>query len=138
MNKIPKLRFPEFSGEWEEKRSKDILTLKGGYAFKSDKFLNEKSIYQVIKMGNVYQNNLLLDKNPSYLSKITEREKEYLLKKGDVIITLTGTVGKRDFGYSFQINNEGNLLLNQRLALLRANPNTSDNKFLRYILLKDQ
>ncbi|MGL5124404.1 MAG: restriction endonuclease subunit S [Fusobacteriaceae bacterium] len=137
-NKVPKLRFSKFSEDWKEKKLREISILKGGFAFKSDNFLSEKSIYQVIKMGNIYQNNLLLNKNPSYLSKVTEKQKEYTLKNGDTIITLTGTVGKRDFGYSFQITNETNLLLNQRLALFRVDSNKIDYRFLRYILLKDE
>lgn len=138
MNKVPKVRFPEFTEEWRKRKIREISTLKGGYAFKSNKFLNVKSKYQVVKMGNVYQNNLLLDKNPSYLSEITEKEKEYLLEKGDILITLTGTVGKRDFGYSYQITTEKNLLLNQRLALFKVKDDTTNDRFLRYFILKDQ
>lgn len=137
-NKVPKLRFPEFSGEWENLKIKEIALLKGGFAFKSNNFLTEKSNYQVIKMGNLYQNKLLLDRNPSFLENITLKEKEYLLEKGDILITLTGTVGKRDFGYSYQINNEKNLLLNQRLALIKSKQEVANNKFLKYIVLKNQ
>ncbi len=43
-------------------------------------------------------------------------EQKYLLSKNDVLITLTGTVGKRDYGHTYRIRNEQNLLLNQRVA----------------------
>ena len=119
MNRVPKLRFKEFNREWEEKKLGEIADIKGGYAFKSQNFLNDKSKYQVIKMGNIYKNKLLLDRSPSYLNEISEKEEEYLLKKDDIILTLTGTVGKRDFGYSYQIEEEKNLLLNQRLACIK-------------------
>lgn len=135
MNKVPNLRFSEFSGEWDRKRLSEVATIKGGYAFKSKEFLNSKSTYQVIKMGNLYQNQLLLDKSPSYKSEITGKEEEYLLKLGDIIITLTGTVGKKDFGYSYRITSEENLLLNQRLGLIRNLKNISDNRFLKYTVL---
>lgn len=32
-NKVPKLRFPEFSGEWEEKKFHSIFKIFNGYAF---------------------------------------------------------------------------------------------------------
>ena len=134
MRNVPKLRFKEFTDEWEEKRLGEISNIKGGYAFKSQNFLNNKSKYQVIKMGNIYKNKLLLDKSPSYLDEISEKEKDYLLEKDDIILTLTGTVGKRDFGYSCQIKEEKNLLLNQRLACIKSKKEIINRKFLRYII----
>ncbi|RDY22925.1 restriction endonuclease subunit S [Romboutsia maritimum] len=135
MNKTPKLRFKEFSGDWNKKRLSEIASIKGGYAFKSKEFSNYKDKYQVIKMGNLYQNQLLLDRSPSYKKEITEKEEQYLLKSGDIIITLTGTVGKKDFGYSYRISDEKNLLLNQRLGLIRNKENISDDRFLKYTVL---
>lgn len=135
MSNTPKLRFKEFSGDWDKKRLSEVSTIQGGYAFKSKDFSNYKDNYQVIKMGNLYQNKLLLDRNPSYKKEITEKEEQYLLKSGDIIITLTGTVGKQDFGYSYRISDEKNLLLNQRLGLIRNKKNVSDNRFLRYIVI---
>jgi type I restriction enzyme S subunit len=61
---------------------------------------------------------------------LSGQEKEFLLKKDDIIITLTGTIGKRDYGYSYQIQNENNLLLNQRLAKILVNK--ADAKYLCY------
>jgi len=135
---VPKLRFKEFSDEWNKKELKELVIVKGGYAFKSKEFSNSKKKYQIVKMGNVYQNKLLLDRAPSYKENITEKEKEYLLEKGDVIISLTGTVGKHDFGYSYMINEEKNLLLNQRLGLVRAKKSVADSTFIRNILLNKQ
>lgn len=130
----PKLRFKEFSGDWEEKKLSDIAKIKGGYAFDSKKFINEKSEFQVIKMGNVYQNELLLERNPSYIQKVTDNQLEYILKKNDIIITLTGTIGKKDYGYSYRIKDDSKkLLLNQRLALIKNNKNCNP-VFLEYII----
>ena len=134
MRKVPKLRFKEFSDEWEEKKLGEISEIKGGYAFKSNKFLNTPSKYQVIKMGNLYQNKLLLDRNPSFMEEINEKEKEYLLKKDDIILTLTGTVGKKDFGYSYKINNENNLLLNQRLACIKMKHEKYSTDFFKDVI----
>lgn len=106
---------------WKVKKLKDISQVKGGFAFDSKKF-KTFGTYQVIKMSNLYDNNLDLFRSKSFLNEgdITHQEKEYLLNKDDIIITLTGTNGKRDYGYIYQIDNEHNLLLNQRLAKITA------------------
>ncbi|KVV16191.1 EcoKI restriction-modification system protein HsdS [Flavobacterium sp. TAB 87] len=85
-------------------------------------------------MSNVYQNELRLDRNSSYWRKVDEKQKEFLLQKGDSILTLTGTVGKRDYGYSIQIEEDNKYLLNQRLVLLRQIKNKSYNDFIKDLI----
>jgi len=131
---VPKLRFPEFTGEWEEKKLGEVAIFKSGYAFKSEFMLSKKCKYQILKMSNVYQNELNLERNPSYLESIDEKQKDFLLRKGDSILTLTGTVGKKDFGYSVIINEDNKFLLNQRLVLLREVASISANGFINYVL----
>jgi type I restriction enzyme S subunit len=116
-------------GDWEELKIKDVAEIKGGYAFDSLEF-KDKGKYQVIKMSNLYDNILDLKRSQSFLEDLSGQEKEFLLKKDDIIITLTGTIGKRDYGYSYQIQNENNLLLNQRLAKILVNK--ADAKYLCY------
>ena len=134
---IPKLRFKEFTDEWKQTPLNLFTNIYGGYAFKSENLLNYKSKYQIIKMGNVNNNTLNLEKNPSYLNTISQKELPYLLEKNDIILTLTGTFGKKDFGYSYQIKNETNLLLNQRLAVFKITNSNYSANFLKYILLNN-
>ena len=115
--------------DWEELKIKDVTDIKGGYAFDSSKFIDNGK-YQVVKMSNLYDNILDLNRSQSFIDDISEQEKEFILKKEDIIITLTGTVGKRDYGYSYQIKNENNLLLNQRLAKILVNK--ADAKYVFY------
>ncbi|BDU51572.1 restriction endonuclease subunit S [Haliovirga abyssi] len=95
----------------------DITEFKNGYAFKS-KFFTQEGL-QVIRMGNLYQNSLNLDRNPVFMplsldEKIVNKTK---LKENDILLTLTGTKYKKDYGYAIKINNLGErmLLLNQRI-----------------------
>ena len=97
----------------------DICNLVGGYAFKSASMQRERGLYQIVKMANLYQGKLDIERSPAFLNEISAIENKYVLKKGDVLITLTGTIGKRDYGYSVLINDENNLLLNQRVCALR-------------------
>jgi len=134
----PTLRFPEFNGNWEVKKLSDVAEFKAGYAFKSEEMLSEKSNYQLLKMSNVYQSELRLDRNPSYWDNIDKKQQEFLLKNGDSILTLTGTVGKRDYGYSVMIKEDNKYLLNQRLVLLRQKKGISVNEFINQILLNER
>ncbi|WP_448672860.1 restriction endonuclease subunit S [Polluticoccus soli] len=99
------MRFKGFEDEWEEKSLGDVVELKAGYAFKRDQMLSEKSTYQLIKMSNVYQNELI-DRNPSFWQTIDSKQKEFILKRREAVLTLTGAVGKQDFGHSAQINED--------------------------------
>ena len=103
--------------EWEVTRIESIATVEGGYAFSSKKFL-PRGKYQIVKMSNLYGGSLNLDRSASYLNELDEQEKHYLLHRDEILITLTGTTGKRDYGYLYKINNEQNLLLNQRVGRL--------------------
>jgi type I restriction enzyme S subunit len=132
------LRFPGFKDEWEKRTLRDIIEFKAGYAFPSNGMLNEKSTYQLIKMSNVYQNELRLDRNPSFWHEVDAKQKEFILKKGDTVLTLTGTVGKKDFGYSVQITEDDKYLLNQRLVLLREKKGKSANDFVSQLVYNEK
>lgn len=138
MSNVPKLRFTEFSGEWEEKKLVQVIDFKSGYAFSSSDMSNEPQKYQLIKMSNVYQNVLDLDRSPSYWKDINKAHSEFLLEVGDVLLTLTGTVGKRDYGYSVMIKENNKFLLNQRLVRLRAKEKLSNSRFIRNLVLNER
>ncbi|EGQ9833739.1 restriction endonuclease subunit S [Vibrio cholerae] len=110
----------ELPNGWEWCRVGSISNLKGGFAFKSKDFVTN-SIYQVIRMGNIRPDNLRLSESPAYIpQKIAEEAKDYKLVSGDILLTMTGTKGKRDYLYSLLINEKdivsNQLFLNQRLC----------------------
>mgnify|MGYP001104136355 CR=1 FL=1 len=111
--------------KWEIVKVKDIGKIEGGYAFKSDSFLlNGK--YQVIKIGNLYKGILDLKKNLAYLNTLNEQEKKYTLKHLEILITLTGTIGKKDYGYTVILRHPKKVIFNQRVARIRV-INTQNN-----------
>lgn len=118
-------------GEWETKSFSEMGKLISGFAFKSTDFVNEG--IQLVRMGNLYNNELNLKRSPVYLpfnydNKIVER---YSTKKGDVLLSLTGTKYKRDYGFAIEVNVEDRLLINQRILCIRP---VISNKYLVYIL----
>ena len=131
---VPALRFKEFDEEWTEKRLSSSIEIVAGYAFKSTEMKNTSSTYQIIKMSNVYKSKLQLDRNPSFWEKIDKKQAKFLLRKKDILLTLTGTVGKKDYGYSIVIPENNKFLLNQRLVYLRYIENISDGDFINNLI----
>jgi len=126
----------ELPDNWKAKMISDVADTFGGYAFKSGDF-EEKGKYQVLRMGNVRPGILRYEESPVFLNKIDEKALEKaLLKINDVIVTQTGTKGKRDYGFTVLINKE-NLLLNQRIAAIRCKESCIP-KFLLYYTWTDK
>jgi type I restriction enzyme S subunit len=104
----------------------------GGFAFKSSSFKEDCGGYQVIRMGNIRPGAFREDENPVYVDQVEEKILDrYLLRPGDVVITLTGTRNKRDYGYTAIIT-KTNYLINQRIAYLRFTERYLPEFFLYY------
>lgn len=86
-----------------------FITLKNGYAFKSMTYLREGK-YKIITIKNV-QHGLLDLSEVNYIDSLPTNIKNHqVLNNGDIIISLTGNVGRTCY-----VNSE-NCLLNQRVA----------------------
>lgn len=107
---------------WSAVRLNQVAFLTGGFAYKSTSFINEKS-FQVLRMGNIRPDELRLNENPVFIPQvIAEQTSDYELLAGDIVLTMTGTKGKRDYLYSLIIpdNLSGKLYLNQRICKVRV------------------
>ncbi len=112
----------EIPVHWEMKKLKYCSTFLGGYAFSSSDF-TEQGI-QLIKIGNLYQNKLSLERSPTFLpERFINEYSDYVVTKNDILMSLTGTLGKRDYGYAILLNENSNYLLNQRVGKLTFNSN---------------
>lgn len=119
---------------WKTKRINEITRPRAGYAFDSKKFTN--SGYQIIRMGNLYGGELDLSRNPVFISLNDVDEtalKRALVNSGDILITLTGTKYKRDYGYAVSIIDPTNLLVNQRILCLTPSQDVERNYILYYL-----
>ena len=114
----------------------DIANFQGGYAYKSNTYVNQ-SDWQVIRIGNVKNDNLLLDTQPVFVEDIIGKEtaEKYLLQKDDILFTMSGTKGKRDYFYSVKVPLiSKKLLLNQRVGCLRSLSPEVDIEFICFAL----
>ncbi len=96
----------EIPTQWEWVRLGNTTFLKGGFAYNSSFFIDSGK-HQVIRMGNIRQDFLRIDENPIYISaKLGEETSEYQLEPKDILLTMTGTNGKRDYLYSLIFQHE--------------------------------
>jgi type I restriction enzyme, S subunit len=109
--------FENKGDNWEDSTLGKMCGFQNGFAFKSEDSVDSSNT-QVVRMGNLYQNKLNLERKPAfYADSLVKELGKYLLEENDLIISLTGTTGKEDYGYTVKIPEiERNLLLNQRIA----------------------
>ena len=108
---------------WKWVRLGTIIQFKGGYAYKSETYVST-SENQVIRLGNVKTNDLLLDVKPVFIANdIAESTQDYRIEENDILVTMTGTRKKRDYFYTLAVSAKDvscrKLYLNQRVGCLR-------------------
>lgn len=116
--------------KWPMVELREICEFIGGYAFKSSELLKEKlkNSLPVIKIGN------LIDKGTLSLEEIQYYHysgdlSNYLIKNEDILIAMTGaTVGK------VSVSDLDNVLLNQRVGLIRSIRDKALQSYLKYFL----
>ena len=107
---------------WEWVRLGDISNFMNGFAYKSKLYV-KKSNNQVIRLGNVKNDQLIVDKKQVFIDDdYADATNNYRIKKGDLLFTMTGTRNKRDYFFTLLVNekdlNNHNLYLNQRVGCL--------------------
>ena len=123
LDEIIKARFVEMFGDpdtnskrWPERLLSEMLDVLGGYAFKSDGFSEVDGI-PVLRIGNINAGffkpvNMVFWKEDRNLER-------YIMHPGDLVMSLTGTVGKDDYGNVCILGNDySKYYLNQRNAKL--------------------
>ena len=117
-----KSRFIEMFGDpsknnkkWEIKKLGDIIRVLGGYAFSSKAF--KDSGIPVLRIGNI--NSGVFRPTNMVFWDDDEKIERYAIYPGDLVMSLTGTVGKDDYGNVCILGNDyPKYYLNQRNAKL--------------------
>ena len=105
----------------------DIATLKNGYAFQSGMY-NALGKWKILTISNVSGERYINDKDCNCIIKLPNDIQDHqVLKEGDILISLTGNVGR------VSLCKTGNYLLNQRVGLLQLAKNVNQ-EFLYQIL----
>ena len=101
---------------------KNYASLKNGYAFKSETY-NENGQYKIVTIGNVTGDQYISDKTNTVDKIPFDIQRHQILKKNDILVSLTGNVGR------VSMVNSDRCLLNQRVGLIQIN----DIGFRNYI-----
>ena len=105
----------EVPEHWDVAKVKYFATIQGGYAFSSDSF--QESGVQLLRIGNVYLNRLALERQPVFVDEsFVKSHQVFSVRRGDILMSLTGTLGKTDYGFAVHVDEEGPFMLNQRVA----------------------
>ncbi len=139
LDELVKSRFVEMFGDinknnkiWDVKILSELIDVIGGYAFKSTEFVEEG--IPVLKIGNINA-GYFKDTNLMFWNEEAKLER-YLIRPGDLVISLTGTVGKDDYGNVCIMGKDyDKYYLNQRNAKLDIrDENILSKLYLTYAL----
>lgn len=114
----PNLSFPEFTGEWEEKTLGEVCdSILTGFPFKGEDITDDASGHPILRAFSIGEGIIRHGKDyDKYYPYDAEKLKKYEVRKGDIVISMDGSVGKNIALISEK--EERNLLI-QRVARLR-------------------
>lgn len=115
-----------------------LLQFIGGYAYKSERFCEETN-NQVIRIGNVKNDYFILDEKQVFIDDEYALESEKCkIVENDILFTMTGTKGKKDYFYTLVVKNEHlqnrKLFINQRVGCFRAITDKVYMPYYNYLL----
>lgn len=118
---------------WNSIKGNKLIEILGGGVFKSKDY--KKSGIPLIRIGVInkgyFDDTDLVFLDESFLNS----HKRYIIKEGDMLITLTGTVGKNDYGNIFIIENDyDTYLLNQRVAKINLNDSLISKDYFKFYM----
>lgn len=108
---------------WEIKKLGEVAAILNGYAFKSEKYVNEG--VRIIRITNV-QKGYITDDDPKFYPAQEEIIDKYRLYPNDLLISLTGNVGRVGLMPAEMLP----AALNQRVACIRP---ITQKLLLRYL-----
>ena len=115
---------------WKEDILKNHLKVIGGYAFKSSEFKN--SGIPILRIGNI-NTGYFRPKDLMFWNE-EDKLKNYIIYPNDIVMSLTGTVGKDDYGNVCIMGRDyEKYYLNQRNAKLELK-DTLDKIYILYAL----
>ena len=117
---------------WEYKKLGELVQVLNGYAFKSSLYENQG--IRVLRITNVQKGNIVDDDPKYYPLSLTDEIRNYLLKESDLLMSLTGNVGRVGLLTKEMLP----AALNQRVACLRILSNGLNLGFLFHYLNSDK
>lgn len=87
-NKIPQLRFPGYTGDWEEKSLGEVGVFVRGLSYNKGEVTQDRAATLVLRSNNIIQDGAVDCRNGlQFVTK--EPSSEQILQKGDIVICLS-------------------------------------------------
>ncbi|MBP8598958.1 MAG: restriction endonuclease subunit S [Selenomonas sp.] len=131
--KVPKLRFPGFTEDWEQCKFGDENDLVTGYPFESDKFSDDG--IKLVRGMNVKRGYLDFSEDICMKWNSSLGLENYLLSDNDILIQMDGAlIGK---SYAKIKENQLPALLVQRVTRARTKKEKADSDFMYQTIQRD-
>jgi type I restriction enzyme S subunit len=118
---------------WETLTLRELIHLQGGFAFKSNDF-SDAGI-PVVKIGNANKVGFTTKDISFIRPENPEKLVQYELYPGDLLMSLTGTVGKDDYANVSEVTDDyESYYLNQRVAKISIRSERITKNYLRFFL----
>ena len=127
MSKTPKLRFKEFSGDWEEKKLEEISSKIGDGIHTTPSYIDNSEI-KFINGNNIKNHKVVINENTKSISKEEYEKYNIKLNNNSILMSINGTIG--NVGY---YNNE-KVLLGKSVAYININSSYSNRLFIGSLL----
>ncbi|HCZ2645198.1 TPA: restriction endonuclease subunit S, partial [Staphylococcus aureus] len=114
----PELRFPEFEGEWKEKKLEDTLEfIKDGTHGTHGTHENVNNGPWLLSAKNIKNNKIIISSDDRKISESDYKKiyKNYKLEKGDLLLTIVGTIGRAAI-----VKNPNNIAFQRSVAILKT------------------
>lgn len=129
--KVPKLRFPGFAEDWEQRKLGEFGKATGGTSIESD--FVEDGEYKVISIGS-YSEEALYNDQGLRVNK-TEKTKSRILNKNDLTMILNDKTSSGNIiGTVLLIDEDNAYVYNQRTQRIEVDQNNYDAEFLYHML----
>ena len=126
MKRVPQLRFPEFTDDWEQRKLGEVADLITGYPFESKNFTNDG--VKLVRGMNVKRGYLDFSDEICEHWRTQEGLENYLLEKDDILIQMDGAlIGK---SYAKIAENQLPALLVQLVTRVRTNVDKANEAFI--------
>src|SRR5699024_6113944 len=129
VKKVPELRFPEFDGEWEEKKLGEVVNYKNGGSFES--LVKNRGVYKLITLKSVNTEGKLINSEKYIDDKCVET------LCNDTLVMILSEQAPGLVGMTAIIPNNNEYVLNQRVAAL-VPKQFIDSQFLSKLINRNQ
>ncbi|HFX3811089.1 TPA: restriction endonuclease subunit S [Enterococcus faecium] len=128
--KVPEIRFPGFTEDWEQCKLGELANHRGGTAI--EKYFKEDGKYKVISIGSYGLDSKYVDQNIRAVSnKVTDSR---VVRTGELTMVLNDkTANGTIIGRSLLIEEDNKYVINQRTEIISPKENFDSN--FAYVLL---